>query len=779
MRQILRITKTELQVLFYSPIAWFILIVFIVQSSLSYFDMVKLFGSAMEDGRNVADVTYGLFVQYFGRATFFPSVLNNLFYYIPLLTMGVMSRELSSGSIKLLYSSPINNTQIVIGKFLAVATYGLMMVAVVFLFVIHGASITPEHFDWGFIPVSLLGIFLLICAYCAVGIFMSSMTSYQMVAMLSTLVVLTFFSYIGSFWQEIPFVRDITYWLSMNGRAGLFVRGVLCSEDFIYFITVIFLFLSLTVLRLRVKRDKMSTTHILGRYAFVFGIVIAVAFISSRPAMKKYLDATRFERLTLTKASQDIIAQMDDKYTITTYLNLYDHSNIVYKMNPKTELNDINNVMGPYTRFKPEIELKYVYYISKSGANYAYLRKNFPNETDEEILQKNLKRYDVSARRIMSEEEVAEIEPMLAEENFRSIKVIENSNGKKEIIRYFNDMIAIPMEPEVSAALKRMITDDYPRVAFVEGHNERSIHDSGDLSYSGFSNKYIRSSLYNNGFDVETTTFENPIPNDVNILVVADPRSEYTETEMANFKKYVDRGGNMIILGEQFRKDYINPLMAEFGYKMADGCLVKPYKGNRADYIAQKPTVEGANLSYFFDRILKHSRNRVSTPSASYLEQIEDKGYKATVLLGADPVDNIIWNELETRYFEEFEPVFNTEAGEKRMANAPISYALERKVGDKTQKIVLSADADCFANQERGPYPHRGIAADNPSYVTGIFEWMSDGASPIDMRRPSSIDNNVNVSPESAQLLKYIYMWGISLIILVAAVIINIRRRSK
>lgn len=48
----------------------------------------------------------------------FTTMQNYLYFYIPLLTMSLVSKELSSGSIRLLYSSPITNTQIIVGKIL-------------------------------------------------------------------------------------------------------------------------------------------------------------------------------------------------------------------------------------------------------------------------------------------------------------------------------------------------------------------------------------------------------------------------------------------------------------------------------------------------------------------------------------------------------------------------------------------------------------------------------------------------------------------------------------
>ena len=64
-------------------------------------------------GYGASNVTFSVFVLNWGGL--FPSVQGYLYLYIPLLTMGLMSRELGSGSIKLLYSSPVTNTQIILG----------------------------------------------------------------------------------------------------------------------------------------------------------------------------------------------------------------------------------------------------------------------------------------------------------------------------------------------------------------------------------------------------------------------------------------------------------------------------------------------------------------------------------------------------------------------------------------------------------------------------------------------------------------------------------------
>ena len=162
MKALKRIALTELQVMFYSPIAWFILIIFLIQVSMAFNGSFAGVVAASEMGRGLYNLTSGVFYNpMFGM---FARLLSYLYLYIPLLTMGIMSRELSSGSIKLLYSSPVSNFQIIFGKYLAVVVYALLMTFVVAMFVIYGAC-TIENFDIAPCLVGLLGMFLLICAY--------------------------------------------------------------------------------------------------------------------------------------------------------------------------------------------------------------------------------------------------------------------------------------------------------------------------------------------------------------------------------------------------------------------------------------------------------------------------------------------------------------------------------------------------------------------------------------------------------------------------------------
>ena len=238
MKIIYRIALAELQSLFYSPVAWLILIVFTIQCSFAFTGVVDANVVRKAMGYGVGNLTLDI---YAGLHGFFKTLQEYLYLYIPLLTMGLMSGELSSGSIKLLYSSPVRNSQIILGKYLSMLVYGLVLIGIICVYVIYSAFVVKQ-LDVSMVLTGLLGIYLLICAYAAIGLFMSSITSYQVVAAMGTLAIFALLNVIKGIGQNIDFVREITYWLSINGRCNEFVRGMICSEDLLYFLIVIVLF---------------------------------------------------------------------------------------------------------------------------------------------------------------------------------------------------------------------------------------------------------------------------------------------------------------------------------------------------------------------------------------------------------------------------------------------------------------------------------------------------------------------------------------------------------
>ena len=764
-RMIRNIARAELQMLFYSPIAWLILVVFTVQSAMVFSDQLVRLVGYQEMGYRVDGSSTAIFAGWEGVFTI---MQNYLYFYIPLLTMGLVSKELSSGSIKLLYSSPITNFHIIIGKFFAMMIYGLVLMGVLFIMVLGGGCIV-ENFDWSAIMTGMLGLYLLLCAYAAIGIFMSSLTSYQIVAAIGTLIVLMLLNMIGGWWQDYEFVRDITYWLSINGRSDTFIFGLICSEDIVYFIVVICLFLSLTVIRLNAVRQKIPFSITLGRNIVVILVACLLGYFSSMPALKVYCDATETDRNTLTRNSQEIVAKLDGDITITTYINALDPDAgwyaAGYFVKPDMER------FEQYQRFKPDLKLKYVYYYDT--CYNPQLDKRYPNKTLREKMVEVCRIYGLDSNKFLSPGEIRSRIDLSGEGN-TFVRQIVRENGQKAWLRIFNDMQRFPGEGEISAAFKRMVMK-LPIVGFVTGHGERGFQSNKDRDYSAFANdKKFRYALMNQGFDVEYVTLSQSIPRDINIIVIAEMRESLTSEEMDVLLQYINRGGNLFVLGEPKRREVMNPLFRQFGFELAEGQLVKQDTNLQADVVLSYPTKEADSIAYDF-ATMRLYQMVLTTPGVSALRQVEDKGYTVTELFKSDTINS--WNELETTDFIDDTICLNPLIGEVERSY-PTVVALSKKVGDREQRIILAGDADCISNGELMA-SRVNVDASNYSLIMGGFYWLSDNEAPIDVRRPRMSDDAIFVGTTGAKVIKWVAVLMLPLCLVIVSLLVWIRRKGR
>lgn len=761
------IARTELQMLFYSPIAWLILVVFTVQAGVLFSDLFARMVSRQAMGYSVWGSSLYIFSNdWSGTLTL---IQNYLYYYIPLLTMSLVSRELSSGSIKLLYSSPVTNVQIIVGKFVSVMVYGAMMMGVLLVLWLLGLC-TIKHFDWPAVLTGILGLYLLVCAYGAIGLFMSSLTSYQIVAAIGTFAVLMVLNMVGGWGQDYDFVRDITYWLSIDGRSVTFIQGLICSEDVLYFLIIVVLFLSLTVIRLNAVRQKIPFGITLGRNLVVILVACLLGYFSSLPSLKVYYDATETKQNTLTKNSQDIVAKLDGKLTITTYINILDPDGAWYAAGYflKPDMDRFEQ----YLRFKPDMKLKYVYYYDT--CYNPQLDKQYPGMTLREKMVELSRIYGIDSNKFKTPEEIRSMIDLSGEGN-TFVRQIVRENGEKAWLRIYNDMQKFPSEREITAAFKRMVMK-LPVVGFLTGHGERGYTSNKDRDYSAFANdKKFRYALMNQGFDVEYVTLEKEIPENINIVVIAESREMFTDVENTNLQRYIDRGGNLFILGEPKRRAEMNPLFAKFGFELMEGQLVKQDTNLQADVVLSYPTKEADSIAYDFATMRRYEQV-VVTEGVSGLRQVADMGYTVTELFRSDTLGS--WNELETTDFVDDTIRLNPTIGEEERSY-PTLVALSRKVGDREQRIILSGDADCISNG--GLMSQRaGVRASNFTLILGGFYWLSDYEAPVDVRRPRPTDDKIYITSSTGSgVVKWSLVLVLPLLLLGGGVLIWMRRRSR
>jgi len=765
MKAIYRIAKLELYLLFYSPVAWLVMTIFTIQTGIKFTSLLDSYQKGQFLGRQYEHLTSVIFSG--NGYGFFPSIQAYLYLYIPLFTMGLLSRETSSGSIKLPLSSPVRTMDIVLGKFLSMLLFGLALIGILMVYVLV-ASYAMPNMDWAMVLSGLLGIYLLICAYAAIGLFMSSLTSYQVVAAISTLILLAALNYVGLVFQRIDFIRDITYFLSIAGRTDNFVNGLMISKDIMYFVVVISLFLGMTYLKLKSATESRSKWAVTLRYlALVVGLLL-IGYISARPKLTLYADVTRDAQNTLTKNSQEVIARMHDHpLKITTYVNLLDAYHYFYAM-PEARNTDLAR-FERYRRFLPDMQLDYVYYWDHGPSRTIYKRN--PGLNDEQLAKKIARSADLNFKMFMPPAEMKK-RIDLKDEDFTLIRQIDY-NGKKTFLRVFADQTIFPEEKEITAALKRLVVQ-VPKVAFLTGNNERSIERRGDkdLEVSTI-HKNFRYALINQGFDIVTCDIQRQqIPDSICALVISDPREPFTADALGKINTYIQNGGNVFIAAEPGANTVLAPILNSLGVSLTNGQLVQQSKDFAPDLIVTGFAKAAPVVSPSFAQMIDEGA-RLTFPGTAALNYTDSAGFKVTPFILSDP--SVSWNTIRQINPDDTSVAFQPDKGDTKGV-FPIALALSRNIHNRQQKILVTGDADFMSNAELN---RNNIITSNFSLTTGIFSWFSDGTFPIDTYRPPSKDNKVLFTMEAISRLRIFFVGIFPAILVFFAAFLLIRRKRR
>jgi len=197
---------------------------------------------------------------------YFSNVSLMFVFVIPILTMRLFSEERKNKTDQLLLTAPIKVTDIVLGKFLAAGTVLLIGTVITTLFLpimnFYGSPDIAESL------IGYLGIFLLGLLFVSLGMFLSSITESQVIAAISTLVVIFFLWFVGNMnLQFSTILTGIFSWLgafldwfmnfiSINNRLYDFTLGTLNIVPLFYFISLTALFVFLTVSVIERRRWK-------------------------------------------------------------------------------------------------------------------------------------------------------------------------------------------------------------------------------------------------------------------------------------------------------------------------------------------------------------------------------------------------------------------------------------------------------------------------------------------------------------------------------------------
>jgi ABC-2 type transport system permease protein len=243
------IALRELRTLFLSPLAWSILAVVQLLLAFLFLARIELYQQyqpqllAMDNPPGVTEVVL-------------PDLLGNaaivLLLVVPLLTMRLVAEERRNKTLALLFSAPVSMTEIVLGKYLGVL--GFLLIVLVLLALMPLSLLLGGGLDLGLFFSGFLGLAFVLAGFAAVGLFMSTLTQHPTVAAVATFGALLLFWILDWSGQGAGAEGNWLAYLSLFNHYKPFLDGLFSSADAAYHALLIATFLVLSIRRLDADR---------------------------------------------------------------------------------------------------------------------------------------------------------------------------------------------------------------------------------------------------------------------------------------------------------------------------------------------------------------------------------------------------------------------------------------------------------------------------------------------------------------------------------------------
>lgn len=314
MNKLLAVTGKELRLYFGSPMALIFVGVFLVLTLFVFFWVDSFFARGIADARA-------------------------LFEWMPLLlillvaaqTMHQWSREEESGNLQTLLTMPVRLSELVAGKFLS--ALALVAVALSLTLFLPFTVAALGNLDWGPVIGGYLAALLLASSYIAIGLFVSSRTDNQLVALIGTVVICGAFQAIGS-----PIITDffgatagdLLRQFGTGSRFESIERGVIDFRDLAYYLSLTIFFLALNVLSLDSKRWSVGAHLRAHRLNARLGIMLVGCNLLAlnlliAPASFARLDLTQHREYSLSDVTANLLTGLQEPLLIRGYFSEDSH----------------------------------------------------------------------------------------------------------------------------------------------------------------------------------------------------------------------------------------------------------------------------------------------------------------------------------------------------------------------------------------------------------------------------------------------------------------------
>jgi len=235
MNNIIHIYLKELRSYFNGPMAYIFLVIFSLVTGYFFSNTFFIFGQS--DMRALFQIVPLVYL-----------------FFIPAITMGIISKEKNTGTMEVMCTLPIKDHEFVLGKYLAILTLlevALFLTSVMFINLVFVGT----NIDYGAIFTGYLGLFLAGAVYASMGLFASSLTDNQVVGFIIAIFFVLIFFLIDKLLIFMPHsIAGTMQYLSIDYHLSNISKGVLDTRNLVYFFSMITLFIMLTIESLKSRK---------------------------------------------------------------------------------------------------------------------------------------------------------------------------------------------------------------------------------------------------------------------------------------------------------------------------------------------------------------------------------------------------------------------------------------------------------------------------------------------------------------------------------------------
>jgi len=284
------------------------------------------------------------------------------------------------------------------------------------------------------------------------------------------------------------------------------------------------------------------------RTALVLAVVVMANYLAARPHLYGRFYLSSQTRVQLSSQTTDILKSLTNQVTVTLY---YDKQDNFYP--------DIVALLNEYRSVNPRISVNTVDYVRDAGeAQKLKEQYKLNSPTD-----KNLVIFDSDGRIKIT-----------AGNALTQVKLEQVPNEKEREFR--RKPIAFQGEQMFTAMLLAVTSPNPFKAYFLQGHGEPALDDTDETGYLKFASVLNQSYI-----DVQPLHLlgDSAVPADCNLLIIAGPRSELSETELQKIDQYLSQGGRLFALFNYFSIKHptgLEPILTRWGVNVGNDVVRDP-----------------------------------------------------------------------------------------------------------------------------------------------------------------------------------------------------------